>query len=164
MTLADWEANGWLHQHKTSRQEVLELLHDAESDLKDARRDLFEMWSFSLACTAALNLCTLLLHSSGYRVAENSHHRAVHALPIILGEDRKDDANYLACCLQLRQQSTTQTPPSVTAQQVSELTQFTENLYESVLSWLSYRDAALVANSDVTLSNGSDWLLSFIQE
>lgn len=164
MTLADWEVKGWLQQHRASEQEVLDLLYEAESDLNDARRDLLLVtWQFGLACTAALNLCTLLLHASGYRTETQSHRKAIFAMPLILGAERKADADYLDSCLELREQQNTQSLKSLTPLQVEELTLFTENLYTQVLIWLNNRGVAVVVNGDNSLSKGSDWVLSLLE-
>jgi hypothetical protein len=36
MTLKQWSANGWLKTHKTSKQEIGNLLAIVERDIKDA--------------------------------------------------------------------------------------------------------------------------------
>lgn len=163
MTLASWEAKGWLHQHRISRQDVLELLHEAESDLRDARRELFAVWNFNLACTAALNLCTLLLHASGYRPGDQPLLKVVHTLPMILGEDRKADADYLDSCLHLRNQNNLESTDTVTAEQACELVRFVEDFYLRVVDWLRSWDSALVVNSDIALISDTEWGLSLVE-
>jgi len=64
MSLEIWAKNGWLRPHKITRQEIADLL-------KDAQRDLSADWKFGIAYNAALQLCTILLNASGYR-PENS--------------------------------------------------------------------------------------------
>jgi len=45
MSLQSWADNGWLRAHRTSRQEVGELLKIVERDLQDARAGgLSEDW------------------------------------------------------------------------------------------------------------------------
>lgn len=92
MTLKQWQANGWLKPHTTSYQEIDNLLDIVRRDLADARRsDLSDDWRFGIAYNAALKLCTILLYAEGYRPAHNlAHYRTLQALPLILGNDRKD--------------------------------------------------------------------------
>jgi hypothetical protein len=98
--LKDWEANGWLRPHKTSRQEIGNLLAIVRRDLTDARSEAISSdWRFGIAYNAALKLCTILLYAEGYRPLQNlAHYRTLQALPLILGRDRKADTNYLETC------------------------------------------------------------------
>ena len=163
MTLADWEVKGWLQQYTTSKPEVRELLHNVESDLRDSRNNMFAAWNFSLACTAALNLCTVLLNASGYHAGEQSHHKVVQTLPLILGDDRKADADYIASCLHLRCQQNLESGSSVTPGQASELVEFVEDFYLQVVDWLPGLDSAMVVNSDVSLLSDPVCALSLVE-
>jgi hypothetical protein len=61
--------------------------------------DISADWLFCIAYSAALKLCTILLHASGYRPERAlQHYRTIAALPLILGDARKDDADYLETC------------------------------------------------------------------
>ena len=40
MSLKEWESNGWLRKHKTSKQEIADLLEIVDRDLKDAAKDV----------------------------------------------------------------------------------------------------------------------------
>jgi hypothetical protein len=99
--LEQWVKNGWLRRHKTSPKEIAGLLAIVDRDLEDAEGDISDDWKFGIAYNAALKLCTILLYTSGYRPDKAlAHHRTLAALPLILGEKHKDDANYLdACCI-----------------------------------------------------------------
>ncbi|VUZ86539.1 hypothetical protein MELA_02943 [Candidatus Methylomirabilis lanthanidiphila] len=45
MSLTDWARNGWLVEHRTSPQEIADLLGVADRDLRDgAVKDLSEDW------------------------------------------------------------------------------------------------------------------------
>ena len=82
MSLADWERNGWLTPHRTSRQEISELLAIVQRDLHDSRaRDVSADWRFNIAYNAALQAAKAALAASGYRVARgaDSHHRTSRA-------------------------------------------------------------------------------------
>lgn len=92
MSLRQWADNGWLRAHKTSPKEVAGLLAIVERDLVDAEGAISPDWRFGIAYNAALKLCTILLHASGYRPERAlQHYRTIAALPLVLGDKRKDD-------------------------------------------------------------------------
>jgi hypothetical protein len=96
MSLKQWADNGWLKPHRTSREEISKLLNIVERDLNDAQTDISADWRFGIAYNAALKLCRILLSSEGYRPAhELQHYRTLAALPEILGDAKKADAEYL---------------------------------------------------------------------
>ncbi|MHC4137900.1 MAG: hypothetical protein ACYS0K_23410 [Planctomycetota bacterium] len=101
MTLKQWADNGWLREHGTSRKEIAGLLSIVDRDLEDARRkELSADWRFGIAYNAALKLCTILVHASGYRPERALHHYIEHeteeghagrarlhlALPLVQGQ------------------------------------------------------------------------------
>src|SRR5215471_18314763 len=99
MTLKQWQNDGWLRPHNTSPQEIADLLAIVDRDVADASSDISADWRFGIAYNAALKLCTILLHASGYRPEKAlQHYRTIAALPLILGDERKDDADYLETC------------------------------------------------------------------
>ena len=100
MTLKQWVDNGWLKPHQTSREEISNLLAIVERDLKDAAEGgISSDWRFGIAYNAALKLCTILLYVKGYRPIQGLHHyRTIAALPLILGNQKKSDSEYLNAC------------------------------------------------------------------
>jgi hypothetical protein len=97
MTLPKWAEYGWLRQHRTTRQEVGDLLGIVDRDLGDAETGRISTdWQFGIAYNAALKLCTILLYAEGYRAGQGlQHYRTIQALPLILGSTRESDAAYL---------------------------------------------------------------------
>src|ERR1039458_2039724 len=87
MSLKQWESNGWLKPHKTSAEEIGNLLAIVKRDLHDAQETgISTDWRFGIAYNAALKLCTVLLCAEGYRPDKNlAHYRTIQALPL----DRK---------------------------------------------------------------------------
>ena len=99
MSLKDWAKNGWLRPHQTSAQEIGGLFSIVDRDLEDAQGEISADWQFGIAYNAALKLCTILLHVSGFRAEKMlQHFRTLATLPLILGDERKPDAAYLETC------------------------------------------------------------------
>ena len=93
-----WLAAGWLQRHRTSPEEIRALWRIVERDLRDAGSDTISAdWRYGIAYNAALKLCTILLAAEGYRPAKGqpAHTRTLNALPLILGETHRGDADYL---------------------------------------------------------------------
>jgi hypothetical protein len=94
MSLKQWQDNGWLRIHKTSKNEIDNLLMIVERDLNDAQKGVSDDWRFGIAYNAALKLCTILLYAEGFKAERTlQHYRTIQSLPLILGPERKDDAS-----------------------------------------------------------------------
>ena len=91
MSLQDWLNNSWLVEHKTSQQEIVDLLGVADRDLSDCKSDdLSADWRMNIAYNAALQTATAALATAGYRAARDSHHyRVIHSLAYTIGADIK---------------------------------------------------------------------------
>jgi hypothetical protein len=137
MTLQQWATDRWLRPHKTSREEIRNLLAIVERDLKDSEEGISEDWRFGIAYNAALKLCTILLYASGF-MAEKSlqHNRTIQALPLILGAKRQKDADYLDTCRKKRNTVEHDAVGSVTRQDADELIGFVAEFRDEVLAWL----------------------------
>ena len=137
MSLEQWANNGWLRSHKTSAREIADLLAIVDRDLKDAEGDISADWQFGIAYNAALKLCTILLHASGYRPEKSlAHYRTLAALPLILGERHKDDANYLDTCRTKRNTAEYDRAGVTTEEDAGELIGFVRELRAEVIDWL----------------------------
>jgi len=146
MSLADWAKNGWLRPHTPTREEIANLFEIVERDLKDATaQGLSDDWKFGIAYNAALKLCTILLHSSGYRPEKNlAHFRTLQALPEILGSKHKENADYLDACRKKRNETEYDFAGGVSAEEVSELLAFCQQLRTEAKAWLKQRFPKLV--------------------
>ena len=137
MNLKQWADNGWLRPHRTSRQEVSGLLAIVQRDLEDANGEISADWRFGIAYNAALKLCTILLHASGYRPEKNlAHYRTLASLPLTLGTERSADAAYLDTCRSKRNTVEYDTAGAATQQDAEELIAFVGNLRNDVVDWL----------------------------
>jgi uncharacterized protein (UPF0332 family) len=145
MSLQSWFENGWLRRHKTSKKEISDLLKIVERDLKDAGGGISDDWRFGIAYNAALKLCTVLLYAEGYCPEKTlQHYRTIQALPLIFGENRKADAEYLDACRSKRNVVEYDYVGAVTEDDVHELIEFVKELKKSVLDWLRENHPELI--------------------
>ncbi len=145
MSLENWAKNGWLRPHQTNRQQIADLLAIVERDLADARNTSVSAdWQFGIAYNAALKLCTILLYASGYRPEKNlAHYRTLQALPLILGTDRDDDADYLDTCRAKRNTAEYDVAGTVSQSEADELREFAASLQTEVIEWLRSKHSLL---------------------
>ena len=137
MSLKQWEDNGWLKPHRTSRKEIGNLLGIVDRDLRDAGKDISADRRFGIAYNAALKLCTILLYAEGYRPSHESHHyRTLAALPEILGDDRKDDAQYLDDCRKKRNIAEYDYIGGTSDSDADELIVFVKEFKKEVIAWI----------------------------
>ena len=91
MSLQDWLKNSWLVEHKSSPQEIADILGVADRDLEDCKSEgLSADWRMNIAYNAALQAATAALAAAGYRPARDSHHyRVIQSLAHTIGADTK---------------------------------------------------------------------------
>ena len=138
MSLKQWADNRWLRSHQTSRQEIAGLFSIVDRDLRDSSSAAVSAdWQFGIAYNAALKLCTILLHASGYRPEKTlQHYRTIQSLPLILGASRKDDADYLDACRARRNTVEYDTAGAATEADATELREFARAFRSDVVAWL----------------------------
>src|SRR5450432_3187257 len=99
MTLPLWPKSGWLKAHAPTKQQVAAIFSVVDRYLDDSRQTLSADGRFNIAYNAALQLCSIVLLAEGWKPDKlNAHHRTISALPLILGKDHQDDADYLDAC------------------------------------------------------------------
>lgn len=138
MSLQQWHKNGWLRPYETSRKQISDLFEIVERDLADASTArLSSDWQFGIAYNAALKLCTILLYAEGYRPDRAlAHYRTLQALPLVLGDSRKTDADYLDSCRIKRNTVEYDMAGRTSPEEAKELIEFSKELKEDVLDWL----------------------------
>jgi hypothetical protein len=89
MSLADWENNGWVKAHSTSREGIGALLGVVDRDLGDSQtRGLSADWKLNIAYNAALQAATAALAAAGYRASREAHHyRVIQSLQLTVAPD-----------------------------------------------------------------------------
>ena len=69
MSLRQWQSDGWVRPHKSSRQEIAALFGVIERDLKASQNpSLDDDWRFAIAYNAALQCAAAALKAAGYDV------------------------------------------------------------------------------------------------
>ena len=145
MNLKQWLDNGWLRPHRTSAEEIRNLLAIVDRDLRDAQGGISPDWRFGIAYNAALKLCTILLYAEGYRPERTlQHYRTIQCLPIVLGETRKHDAEYLDACRAKRNRVEYEYVGGASDDDADELLAFTRSLREDTLAWLRVKHSELL--------------------
>lgn len=89
MSLRDWVREGWFIEHRSSADEIQNLLGLADRDLRASGvKDLHPDWRFAIAYNAALRAATAALAAAGYRAGREAHHlRVIQLLEFILHPD-----------------------------------------------------------------------------
>jgi uncharacterized protein (UPF0332 family) len=92
--------------HKTSLAEIQALSAVVERDLKDAKvREVSADRRFATAYNAVLQLATMVVACSGYRVAGSGHHETtLRAFEIAMGAEASALAAYFQTCRRKRNQ------------------------------------------------------------
>ena len=75
MNLKNWLDNDWLVEHKTSLDEISDLLAVVDRDLTDCTtQGLSPDWRLNIAYNSALQSATAALAAKGFRAAREAHH------------------------------------------------------------------------------------------
>jgi hypothetical protein len=108
-----------------------------ERDLNDAQGNISADWRFGIAYNGALKLCRILLYAEGYRPShELQHYRTLAALPEILGETKKADAEYLDDCRKKRNIVEYDEVSGASVSDADELIGFVKEFKDEVIAWL----------------------------
>jgi len=137
MSLRDWLRNGWLIEHETSRQEIIELLRIADRDLRECQAaGLSPDWRLAIAHNSALGSATAALSAAGYRATREGHHyRIVQSLAYTIGADA-DLIARLDGFRKKRNISDYEQSGAVSAQEANEMFLLARMLRKSVGDWL----------------------------
>ena len=145
MSLSDWERNGWLTKHQTSRNEIRDLLQVVERDLADSVAEgLSADWRMNIAYNAALQAATAALAAAGYRAARDAHHyRVIHSLRETIGTDASVVATFDAF---RKKRNTTgyERVGLVSDADAEAMRALAMGLRDDVLAWLKKHHAALL--------------------
>lgn len=138
MTLNELLAQGRIQRHRASADEVAHLLGLAERGAADAGVDAISTdLRFCAAYDAALALATIPLACAGYRTRGAGHHATtLAALPMAIGPEVQDAADFLEVCRTRRNVAQYQRVGSTSESEVQELLCAVTGLRREVLAWL----------------------------
>jgi hypothetical protein len=140
MSLQNWLQIGHLIEHDASVAEVRNLLGVVDRELADAAvTGLSAEGQFTHAYDAALLLCKLALHASGFALQKRApgHHSLwINSLEFTLGKEQKPTLIYLSKCSQLRHMSLYDQIGVVSTQDAEDLLQAARQLEVDILGWL----------------------------
>lgn len=144
MSLNVWAKAGWLKPHAPTKQQVAAIFGVIDRDLADSKQSLSPDGRFNIAYNAALQLCSIVLLAEGWKPDKlNAHHRTISSLPVILGNERQDDADYLDACRGKRNGLEYDAAGKVSAAEAKELRDFVVELRETVIVWLGKKHPKL---------------------
>jgi len=139
VSLNDWEKNGWLKRHSTSREEIQNLLKIIERDLQDCQvRHVSADWRFAIAYNAALQCCRIALYCAGFQPqrGQSEHYRVIQSLSLTLGVDFEEMSSYLNSCRSKRNISDYDSMGTISDSEVDELIKNVQELQTDLLRWL----------------------------
>ena len=145
MTLDDLLREGKLQRHRSSADEIANLLAAAERDMADAAvKGLSLDRRFTIAYSAALALASAVVAATGYRSSGVGHHSTVlQALPLVMGADLQARADYLDTCRRKRNLLSYERVGIATEADVEELQNVTWQLRAQVHEWLHHNHPEL---------------------
>jgi hypothetical protein len=139
MNLHSLLAERRLRPHKTTKQEIENLLGVAERDLIDAAvPGLSTDRSFLIAYEAALALATIPLYCAGYETYGKGHHwLTFRLLPEVMGEEVVELAAYFDQCRAKRNVGTYDRGGQISESEVNELLREADGFKGMVEDWLT---------------------------
>ncbi len=138
MDLKDWLKNGWLTEHQTSRQEILDLLGIIERDAAQCQTPgLGPEWQLNIAYNAALQVATAALAAAGYRASrEAQHFRVIESLSFTMRLDSRRVAQ-LQGFRKKRNISDYERVGGVSQQEAKEMITLAGELRNDLVAWLT---------------------------
>jgi hypothetical protein len=137
MNLSDWLRNGWLVEHKTSREEISDLLALVERDLGESQAEgLSPDWRLAISYNSALQAATAALVASGYRAARDVYHyRTIQSLAFTIGA-KPDLVAQFDAFRKKRNVSGYLRSGSVSSREAKEMFELARSINKAVETWL----------------------------
>jgi len=139
-------SNKEVKKHKTSKEEIKNLLALVKRDLKDAGLDgLSSDRRFATAYNAVLQLSKLSIASEGYSVTTRAHHqKSFEFAEIAIGKESKEFIAYFEYCRRKRNTLDYDRAGVVTEDESMELLEKAIEFRELVSVWLEKKHKDLV--------------------
>ena len=137
MSLTDWLKAQWLRAHKTSRQEIGNLLGVADRDLRDCQaKGLSDDARLAIAYNAALQCAVAALAACGYQPSREAHHyRVILSLEYTIGADNKLVAQFDAF-RKKRNLGDYEVDGATSEKEAGEMVALAQHLRQTVENWL----------------------------
>lgn len=138
MNLKDLLNQGKLRAHKTSKNEINNLLAIIRRDIKDSKiEDLSPDRRFACAYNAVLQLATIILYCNGYKPEGTGHHFTVfQTMKIIMGNNYYELADYFDSCRSKRNITDYDYVGAISDAEAEELIEEAEIFLDLTLNWL----------------------------
>lgn len=136
--MRDWVGNHWLAEHRTSAEEIADLLAVADRDLADAQvPGLSADGSLRMAYNAALMAATAALAAAGFRTAkgESSHYYVIQSLAFTIRAEA-EEVDRLDRFRKKRNLSGYGRVGAVSSQEAGEMVRLAKDLRQDVEDWL----------------------------
>lgn len=147
MTLEDWLKDNKLKRHKTSAKEIQSLFRVIDRDISDAQVvGTSADRRFATAYNAALQLATIVLLASGYRVTAGQGHHfvTISSLPFTMGKSAAARMKYLNVCRQARNKTDYDRAGVTEEEEVEDLLAEIVQFRQDVLDWLNKHYVSLI--------------------
>lgn len=135
--LKEFLNQGRLVHHKTSSEEIANLLNLVERDLKDAQiKGISADRRFTIAYNAVLQLATLILYCKGYKPKGIGHHFiTLQSIKEILGKKYHTLIDYFDSCRIKRNISDYDRAGETSESEAEELIEEVKKFKETVIEW-----------------------------
>jgi uncharacterized protein (UPF0332 family) len=140
MSLQDWLNEKKISPHTTNPKEIENLFKVIDRDIADAGVTAISAdRRFATAYNAALQLATVVLLASGFRVTASKGHHFVtlSSLPFTMGKSAVGRSNYLNTCRHTRNKTDYDRAGVTEEQEVEILLEEVTEFRRDVLDWLS---------------------------
>ena len=136
--MQDLLGEGRLRRRSVRKGEIQGMLQVVERDLKDAAvSGLSSDRRFIIAYEAALTLASIPLRSAGYETHGQGHHwTTFQTLPLTMGSDFRDLADYLESCRNKRNVGAYDRSGGISQSEAAELVEDTKAFSGRVRQWL----------------------------
>jgi hypothetical protein len=147
MSLEQWLQNAWLQRSEPTIAEIQQLFRVVDRSISDARaQGLSADGRFEHAYNAALQLCTIALRASGFRVPKGPghHKRGIDSLRYTLGDAWSGTADHIERCSRQRGQAMYERVGVVSEEDADDLLTTAKQLRTGVVAWLKANHPTLI--------------------
>jgi len=147
MSLNDWLGSGFITEHRTSRQEISELLALVDRDLHESETGTHSPeWKLSIAYNAILQAAKAALAATGYRVPKSNrshHYHTIQSLQFTVKADRATILN-LEAVQKKRNVSEYERAGTVSDREAHDALDLAKTVCKQVREWLQAKHRRLM--------------------